>query len=117
MLCCRLGAAPHGGADCGGTGVCVRRGLPGRPEGQVRWVTGKAQACVARARVHLWHAPCSTAALVGQLHEIAATRWCLPPRSKARAGAHTASEARAVADRLGVLETELVEAEGGLGGR
>ena len=43
MLSCRLGAAPHGGADCGGNrGVCVQRGLPGRPVGQVTWVTGEA---------------------------------------------------------------------------
>jgi hypothetical protein len=38
---------------------CVRRGLPGRPEGQVTWVTGEAQSCVVRARAHLLCADCS----------------------------------------------------------
>ena len=50
----------------------MRRGLLGRPEGEVTWVTGEARACEARARVYLQRAACSTAALVGQLHEAAA---------------------------------------------
>ena len=42
----------------------MRRGLVGRPEGEVAWVTGEARACEARVRVHLLRAACSTAALV-----------------------------------------------------
>ena len=68
----------------------MRRGLVGRPEGEVTWVTGEARACEARARVYLQRAACSTAALVGQLHEAAAT-----------------SDARCLVQKLGPEQAQL----------